>query len=137
MRGRKHLAVIVGVAGSMVAFAACGEEDFANEPRRAAPIEVTAKVDLEKVKVSPSEIGGAGLVNVTISNQSEDQVVLTFDGPVTKSSEPIEAGSVGSVEIDFKQGEYEVDAGPESAAKTQTISVGPPRDSAQNTLLLP
>ena len=61
--------------------AGCGSEDHPNEPRPAKPIEVTARVDNEVVEVSPSDFG-AGLTVFTISNQSDEAVALTLDGPV-------------------------------------------------------
>lgn len=115
----------------------CGGDDHPNEPRPPAPIEVTARVGEKAVTVAPSEFG-AGLVNITISNQSDDLVELTVDGEqVDKSSNPIAPNAVGNFKLELPEGDYEVSAGPESDAKPDTLEVGPPRPSAQNQLLLP
>ena len=77
MRGRSAAA---GLLLAAFIVAGCGSEDFPNEPRPPAPIELSAKVDNRKVTVDPDEIG-AGLATFTISNQSRDDVQLAFEGP--------------------------------------------------------
>jgi hypothetical protein len=133
---RKPLLVASVAALAAGAAAGCGAEDHANDPRPPSPIEVTAKVDDEKVDVSPSEFG-AGLVVMTISNQSEDPVQIGVDGPTAGESGGIEPGSVGSFKFSFEQGDYEVSPGEESRAKPALLTVGPERASSQNELLLP
>ena len=67
-RGGAFASVAVLAAGGV---AGCGSDDHPNDPRPPAPIEVTARVDDEKVAVQPAKFG-AGLVVMTISNQSGD-----------------------------------------------------------------
>jgi hypothetical protein len=129
------------VVGSVTALAAglaagCGAEDHANEPRIPSPVEVTAKVDDENVDVSPDEVG-AGLVVITISNQSEDPIQIGVDGPTAGESTGIEPGGVGSFKFNFEEGDYEVSPGKESRARPAQLTVGPERASSQNELLLP
>ena len=123
----------LGVAG-------CGgEDDFANEPRPAAPIVVTAKVDAERVVVSPDQFG-AGLVNITVANQSDDPVTLTFVGPGPEdnhSSGEIAPSGVGNLKAALNEGDYEVSGGDRSDAKPAKVAVGPPRKSSSDELLLP
>jgi hypothetical protein len=133
---RKPLVVPSVVALAAGAFAGCGGEDHANEPRPASPIEVTAKVDDQRVDVSPNEFG-AGLVVMTISNQSADPVQLGVDGPTAGESSGIEPGSVGSFKFSFEEGDYEVSPGEESGARPALLTVGPERASSQNEILLP
>ena len=116
--------------------AGCGAEDHANDPRPPSPVEVTAKVDDENVDVSPNEFG-AGLVVMTISNQSEDPVQLGVEGPTAGEAGSIEPGSVGNFKFDFQQGDYEVSPGEDSNARPAVLTVGPERASSQNELLLP
>lgn len=122
-----------------VGLGACGEDDFENEPRPAAPIEITALVSKSKVKVSPSTAArvGAGIATITISNQSQDPAELTFDGPTDAASDPIPPGGVGSMKIELEQGDYSVSAGEGNDAREGDLSVGAPRESSQNDLLLP
>ena len=126
-----------GIAVLGLAAAGCGAEDHPNEPRPPKPIEITARVDDEVVDVSPAEFG-AGLAVFTISNQSDQAVALTLDGPVAATSQQIEPGSVtDDFKVNLQEGEYEVTGGLESKAKPTELVVGPERPSAQDELLLP
>lgn len=119
--------------------AACGEDDFENLPRPAAPIEIGARVSDGRIEVSPSKASavGAGLANITISNQSDQQISLTLEGPTDAVGDPVPPGGVGSMKAELAEGEYEVTAGEESDARPDLLSVGPDRPSSQNDLLLP
>jgi hypothetical protein len=136
-RRRGGLLLLTGLSALAVTAVGCGSEDHPNEPRPPAPIEVTARVDDKQVTVAPNSFG-AGLVNFTISNQSEDTVQLTFDGErLQTASNPIQPNGVGGIKLDLEEGEYEVTAGTQSDAAPQTLRVGAERASSQNQLLLP
>jgi len=131
-------AAAVALAASLSA-AGCGEDDFENEPRPAAPIVVTAKVDAKKVVVSPGELG-AGLVNFTVSNQSDDPVTLTLVGPSPEDSHEsteIPPAGVGNLKAELSEGDYEVSGGDRSDARSTRITVTAPRESSSDELLLP
>ena len=130
---RRSAAALLAIAAATVA--GCGSEDFANEPRPASPVELSAKVDDNRVVVAPDEVG-AGLATVTISNQSRDDVELDFHGPTNASTTEIAAGNVGTIKLELEQGDYEVDSGVASIS-SGTLTVGEPRETAQNDLLLP
>jgi hypothetical protein len=130
---RSSAAALLAIAAATVA--GCGSEDFKNDPRPASPVELSAKVDDSKVVLAPDEVG-AGLATVTISNQSRDDVELDFKGPTHASSTEIGAGNVGTIKLDLEQGDYEVDSGVTSIS-SGTLTVGEPRETAQNDLLLP
>jgi hypothetical protein len=136
-RRRTGLLAAAGIA--LIGAAGCGSDDFANDPRPPAPIELTAKVDDRKVSVSPVEIDGepigAGLATVTIANLSDDEVQLTFDGPTEGSTDPIIAGGVADIKLNLEQGDYTVAT--DGDATEAEFTVGPERESAQNELLLP
>nr|MDQ3571852.1 hypothetical protein [Actinomycetota bacterium] len=130
---------VAALAGSLGVAGCGGEEDFANDPRPAAPIVVTAKVDPKQVVLSPDEFG-AGLVNITVSNQSEDPVRLTLVGPGPEDnaeSGEIPPNGVGNVKAALDEGDYEVNGGERSDAKPAQLTVGPPRSSSSDELLLP
>lgn len=133
---RARLAAVAAGTVLVTGAAACGEEDFANEPRPPAPIEVTAAIDDRSVSVSPREFG-AGLVTITISNQTAEPVRLVLEGPSDESSDEIVPGGTGSIKADLAEGEYEASAGDDLDIRPQTITVGPERESSQNDLLLP
>lgn len=123
------IAVVVPVAG-------CGTEDHVNDPRPPSPIELTARVDQDRVDVSPNGFG-AGLVVMTISNQSTDPVQIGVEGPTAGEASVIEPGSVGNFKFNFEEGDYEVSPGDESRARPAFLTVGPERASSQNETLLP
>jgi hypothetical protein len=79
---------------------------------------------------------GAGLVNMTISNQSADDVQLAFDGPTNAQSPEIPAGGVGSVQFQLETGDYTVEPSISTINPTR-MAVGEERPGSQNILLLP
>ena len=119
-----------------LAIGACGEDDFPNNPRPAAPIELTAAIDSKAVTISPND-PGAGLVNITISNQTEEPARLTLDGPTTVTSSEIAPGGTGSIKTALEEGEYEAAAGAEIGIKPEKLTVGPDRPNSTNELLQP
>lgn len=132
MRGRCAAAGLIVAA---VIVAGCGAEDFPNEPRPPAPVELSGKVSNGKVSIVPRRIG-AGLATFTISNQSAEDVQLAFDGPNSASTDEIPAGGVGQLQFELETGEYAVEPSvPTISAATMTV--GMKRPSAQNDLLLP
>jgi hypothetical protein len=137
---RHRIAATVCCTGAALAMAACGsDDDFANDPRPPAPILVTAKVDDDKVVISPKDIG-AGLVTFAISNQSDDPVTLTLAGPAPKanqSSPEIPPSGVDEFKVELVEGDYEINGGERSGAKPAQITVGPERPSSSDQLLLP
>ena len=128
----RSLAVVV-VALCALGVAACGDEDFENNPRPPAPISLTARIGGSGVSIGPQDVG-AGLANITISNQTADPATLVFEGPTDESSDEIVAGGTGSMKITLEEGDYQVTNDGSGAAQ---LSVGPERESSQNDLLLP
>jgi hypothetical protein len=135
MRVRRSLAVAAALCAAVL-LAACGEEDFKNEPRPPAPIELSALINDKQVVVSPADVG-AGLVSITVSNQSGDPATLTLAGPNDLVSNQILPGNTAELKGELQQGDYEVSAGDDATARDDTLTVGPERPSSQNDLLLP
>jgi hypothetical protein len=134
---RRVVAQLGALATVALGLGGCGgNDDFENEPRPPAPIEVSASIKDGEVSVSPSAVG-AGLVNFTIANQSTDPATLTLDGPTDDTSNEIAPGTVASLKTNLDQGIYEVTAGADSRARSDQLKVGPERPSSQNDLLLP
>jgi hypothetical protein len=141
--GRRRRTALLGIGLAGIAFAAagCGSEDFANDPRPPAPIEMSAKVGDDEVRVSPIRFDGkpvgAGLASVTIANLSDKTTELTFAGPdEPRTTNPIIANGVLDYKIDLRPGQYTVSAADDTVRPMQ-FTVGPERPSAQNDLLLP
>lgn len=140
MRRRRRTALLATAAGIGIAVAGCGAEEFPNDPRPPAPIELTAKVSNSRVVLSPVEIDGkpvgAGLATVTIANLTDEPTALTFTGPEDATTDPIVANGTLDFKLDLQQGNYIVSADDE-AVRPYEFQVGPERPSAQNDLLLP
>jgi len=134
MGARRRL--IAGLAAALAAagFAACGEEDFENNPRPPAPIELSARIGTDAITVSPSN-AGAGLATITISNQTPDPARLVLEGPTDEASDEILGGGTGAMKIALEEGDYLVTDGEES--RESELVIGPERASSQNDLLLP
>lgn len=123
-------AVLVGLV-----FAGCGAKDFPNNPRPPTPIEVSAKVDSERVQVAPTRFG-AGIVNLTVANLSGSPITLNVNGPTEGSTNEIQPGSPDFIKLSMKEGTYQVTAS-KPKIEPATIKVGAERKSSQNTVLEP
>jgi len=131
---------------ALVALAGCGSDDsaeYGNKPRPPAPINVTAAIDGERIRVSPTTFG-SGPVVIIISNQSGAPQTVTFEtdeiagssGGIRRSTREIATRSTGELKVDPPEGTYmlSTDAGDITPAE---IEVGARRESAQNELLQP
>jgi hypothetical protein len=133
-----------GIAAALVTVAGCGgEDDYKNDPRPPAPINVTAAITNSKVSVSPHRFG-AGPIVLVISNQSSTAQEVTFETDELGGSEPgrtfsttpINPRGTATLKVDVRQGDWRLgtkDGGIRAAA----VSVGRMRKSAQNDLLQP
>jgi hypothetical protein len=136
MRIRCALALVgaLGVAG-------CGaEDDHANRERPPVSINVTAAIADGRVNVSPREFG-AGPIRLIVSNQTASAQAVTFEtgggeSGLTQTSEPITPSGMGTLEVDVTEGDYEISTS-DGAIKPAAVTVGAPRESGQNQLLLP
>ena len=131
---------------AVVTIVGCGEDDTAeyrNEPRPPSPINVTAAIDDERVRVSP-ETFGAGPVVIIISNQSGAPQTVTFEtdeiggatGGIRRSTREIAARSTGQLEVDPPEGTYRLSAS-SGGVRPAALEVGARRPSAQDELLQP
>jgi hypothetical protein len=133
---RGRLLVAAAIASLIAASAAaCGEDDFKNNPRPPAQIEVSANVTKQRVQISPSKFG-AGLVNFTVANLSEAPIRFSVTGPKRASTVEIQPGAPDYLKMNLTEGTYEATAS-RPRIRSATIRVGPERQSSQNELLLP
>jgi hypothetical protein len=124
--------------------AGCGGsgEDYANKPRPASPINVTAAISTEKISLSPKSFG-AGPAVFIISNQSGSEQVVTLQTEelggsqpgLKASSDPIAPRGTGTLKVDVREGTYELSV--RKGLPPVTLEVGGERKSAQDTLLTP
>ena len=131
-------------AGAACALAGCGGsgEDYANKPRPAAPINVTAAINDKEISISPKTFG-AGPVVIIVSNQTGSEQTVTLQTeelggsqPGTKqSTDPIAPRGTGTLKADVREGTYQLSVAKGPSPKT--LEVGGDRKSAQDTLLQP
>ena len=131
-------------AGAACALAGCGSSggDYANKPRPATPINVTAAINDKQISISPKQFG-AGPVVIIVSNQTTSEQTLTLQTDelggnqpgMKQSTDPIAPRDTGTLKADVREGSYSlsVSDGPKAAA----LEVGPARKSAQDELLRP
>ena len=124
-------AALLGV----LAVAGCGGSDFKNDPRPPVSAEVSAKISSQGIVVSPREFG-AGLVNFTVANLTNETCSLAIQGPVDAASPDIAPADTGTVKVNMKTGSYEASVNGFTVAPFG-FTVGPERPSGQNQLLLP
>ncbi|MBN1529676.1 MAG: hypothetical protein JW895_11480 [Thermoleophilaceae bacterium] len=134
--GAAALAVIV--AGGL---AACGDEDFKNDPRPPVTIDLTGVIQSNKVTVSPASVG-AGPVAITIANQTDDPHTISLrGGSIDTTVGPVAPTDTATIRRTLERGEYEVSAGGEAAVpreiKPATLEVGAERKSGSTDLQLP
>jgi len=130
--------LLTGAAG---AFVGCGGEDFANEPRPPAPENLDGVVQATGVTVSPNR-RGAGPFVITISNQTDEARTLTVEGDsVEETVGPVQPMDTATIQVTLEQGRYEVRAGSARAVAKEIppaqLTIGPPRASSADQLLLP
>jgi hypothetical protein len=123
----------------------CGEDDaeYGNKPRPPAPINVTAAIDSDRVRVSPRAFG-SGPVVIIVSNQSGAPQTVTFEtdeiggssGGIRRSTPEIAARSTGQLQVDPPEGTYRLSASAGDITPA-ALRVGERRASAQNELLQP
>jgi hypothetical protein len=128
------------------AVAGCGGDDsveYGNKPRPPAPINVTAAIDGDRIRVSPRSFGSGPVVFI-ISNQSGAAQSVTFEtdeiggstGGIRRSTSEIEARSTGQLKVDPPEGAYRLSASSDAITAAE-VTVGERRASAQDELLQP
>ena len=134
------------VLAAAILLAGCGGDETAdrqNTPRPPAPINVTAAIDDDRVRVSPGRFGSGPVVFI-ISNQSTAPQTVTFEtdelggssGGITRSTPEIAARSTAQLKVDPPEGSYRLSASARGI-RAAPIEVGTRRESAQNELLQP
>ena len=135
---RAALAVIVAVG---LGLSGCGgDDDFANDPRPSTAITVSAAIMPARVTVSPARFG-AGTIELIASNQTTTSQRVTLRGrgggdALEQTTGPINPGDTASLKADLTEGSYVVSAR-SSAIDPARITVGAPRDGAEDRLLQP
>jgi hypothetical protein len=132
-RGRALFAFAVALAS--VSLAACGGEDFDNEPRPPVVLPVSIQVADDNLTVSPREFG-AGIARFTIVNLGGITTAVELDGPTSEETDEIAPGTSTVLKMEMEPGDYEAIA-LDLDAEPFAFSVGPERETASNDLLQP
>ena len=145
MTRRIRAGTLLVLCAAGLTLAACGEDDFENEPRPPVPVQLTGNITPEKVTISPNDIG-AGPVVITISNQDEEAHTVTLEsadggGTIREQVGPINPLDTATLQRTLTTGQYTVSAGSEEAVtreiKPATLNIGEDRKSGSDELLLP
>ncbi len=118
-----------------------GDDDYANNPRPPAPINVTGTITDRGITISPKSFG-AGPVVFIIANQTDEAQKVTLEsdtsgGPgIRQTTSPINPDGTATLKVDMKTGDYEVRVDGGDAEPT-ALTVGTARKSAQDELLQP
>jgi hypothetical protein len=120
-----------------IALGGCGGSDDRNASRPPVPINVSVQLGARKVTVSPAQFG-AGPITLLVANQSGASQSVTIDGPrVRQSVGPINPEDTATLKVSVLPGEYTLAVAQAAGLRPAKLAVGPPRPTAQNTLLLP
>jgi hypothetical protein len=120
-----------------------GDDDFANDPRPAASITLSAAISPGRVTVSPARFG-AGPVELIASNQTSISQRLTLRSSrvgrpgqaLRQTTGPINPGDTASLKADLAAGDYLVTARSATIDPARII-VGPRRPGSRDELLQP
>jgi hypothetical protein len=156
---RRVLGGLIAVAA--LAFAGCGTEEHANEPRPQPPTRISVTIGEDEVTVEPGRVaigpepsqlipqnvdalqppvrGDAPLdVVLVAANLTDVDSQLEVRGPKAEStSGPLIANGTISLETRLPTGVYTISAADVPAAKPAKLVIGPFRSSSENDLLLP
>jgi hypothetical protein len=129
------------LAGALVVAGCGGGKKFENASRPPVPVQLTGVITDKQVTISPKRVG-AGPVILNVSNQATKAHTITLDGGGTVDTVgPVNPLDTAQLQQTLKPGTYTVKAGSKQATsdviKPFTLTVGQPRASSSNELLLP
>lgn len=134
-----------GATLAALAAAGCGaQQDYANEPRPAAPAVVSAYISDGRVAVSPTTLR-AGPIELIVTNQSTRSRELTLEGttdgqdPCTRQSTttgPINPQGTAEIKVIVQDGACTIGV-KGSGLRGPVLRISGKRPSAQNRVLLP
>lgn len=139
-RGSRAASFLCG-ALCVVAVTGCGSEEFKNDPRPPRPETLTGVIRKDKVSVQPDRFG-AGPIELTISNQTDEAHTVTLEGErLRERVGPINPLDTATIQTDPGPGTYEVRAGSAEAVLEEIepaiLRVGEKRQDSNDELLLP
>jgi len=137
----KTIRAAVPLALTAAALAGCGGGGghYANDPRPAAPIVVTAAITPKGVNVSPNQFG-AGLIQLVVVNLTNhsQQLSLTSSGggSFDQQTGPINPQDTARLQAQLGSGTYSLHSS-DSPVHAARLTVGAERPNSSNELLQP
>lgn len=124
--------------GLTLLLAGCGgQKRYADNLRPPSPIAISAAVFPGRISASPVRFG-AGPITLTIANLSSKSLEVTLDpvgsNDAASKSGPINPQGTAVISVNVKPGSYTLKS---SRSGSTTLTVGPRRASAQDSVLLP
>jgi hypothetical protein len=140
-RTMRSAVAVLTTAVVALPLAACGQDDFQNDPRPAAALELSGVIKRGEVTVSPKKVG-AGPVTILISNQTDDTHTVALEGDqVREVVGPINPMDTATIQKTLQPGTYQVRAGsPKAVAeeiKPAELTVGKERKNSADKVGLP
>ena len=137
----RRAAIFLCGALCLTLFAGCGSEAFKNEPRPPRPETLTGVIRKDRVSIQPDRLG-AGPIEITISNQTDEAHTVTLEGErLRERVGPINPLDTATIQASPDPGTYEVRAGSSEAVLEEiqpaTLDVGEKRQNSNNEILVP
>jgi hypothetical protein len=126
----------LAIVAAAAAAAGCGSNEPITTTRPPDPIQVAAKIDANRVAVSPNNFG-AGVVILTVTNSSASPVRLALSGPKNAVTSEIKPGQPDSVQIALPEGRYRASAEGNPRVQAGSFTVASERPNSDSKLLLP
>lgn len=131
------------MTATVLAMVGCGsKEDYANDPRPPAPVNISAAISSDKITVSPGSFG-AGPVTFLIANLTDDNQQVTVEtrdlsnkAGIKQTSSVINPQGTATMKVDIKEGDYTVSVNHKDVEPAE-VKVGAERESSQDQLLQP
>lgn len=123
-------------AAALLLVPGCGDDDFKNDPRAAVPTVLTGVIKPREVIIAPDRVG-AGPIEITISNQTDEAHTVTLEGAsVEERVGPVNPQDTARIQKTLDPGRYEVRAGADGV-KPAELRIGRRRAESNERLLLP
>jgi hypothetical protein len=135
--------VPAALVGAALVAGCGGGSHYANEPKPAEPVMLSAAIDRTHVRVSPTSVG-AGPVTIIVSNQSGAPQTITFQtnevngsqAGITKSAGPVADQDTATIQAIPREGTYSLSVRT-SGIKPAAINIGKPRPASSNQIAQP
>jgi hypothetical protein len=138
---------VASMIAAGVGLAGCGSvTHFADNPRPAAPVDLSVYVGNRQVSASPSRVGAGPVIFYVANNASRSELVTVqpvHAGGASATTGPINPGGTAQVQLDLAQGAYTVGSAAAGSStgvrspKLARLRITAPRASSNNAVLQP